>query len=158
MWAPGTAPNVAVWEVAVALQWTSALSVGVPELDADQQELFRRIDRLLDAMLHADRSEAGRLLAFLHEYALGHFAAEERLLAEVDCPDADVHVLEHRHFSATLQELERSLEASGATATLVLQLQHQCVGWLRDHVYVTDVALGRAVRARQVSARARAAC
>ena len=49
------------------LQWTTALSVGVDEIDAQHQELFRRVDRLLDAMARNDRSEAARLLEFLLE-------------------------------------------------------------------------------------------
>lgn len=144
-------------EDALALQWTSTLSVGVPELDAQHEELFRRIDRLLDAMLHNDRSEAGRLLAYLGEYVVVHFGAEERLMAEVDFPDAEAHLLEHRRFTATLRELDEAFLARGPTPELVLQLEQRAVGWLRDHVYATDVALGRYVQARR-GAEDRAAC
>ena len=142
----------------MALQWTSTLAIGVPELDAQHQELFRRIDRLLDAMIHNDRSEAGRLLAFLRAYVVDHFSAEERLMAEVGYPDTARHVLEHRDFAATLQEVDRRFLVSGPTAALVLELEQRVVGWLHDHVYFTDVALGRYVHARQASAADRAAC
>ena len=142
----------------MALQWTSALSVGVPDLDAQHQELFRRIDRLLDAMLHNDRSEAGQLLDFLRAYVVDHFAAEERLMAEVGYPDAASHIGEHRRFAATLREVDREFLEGGPTAALVLKLEQQAVGWLRDHVYFTDVALGRFVHAWRASAAHRAAC
>jgi hemerythrin len=142
----------------VALQWTSTLSVGVPELDAQHQELFRRIDRLLDAMLHNDRSEAERLLAFLRAYVVDHFAAEERLMAEVGYPDAAGHAEEHHRFAATLHEVDLEFLASGPTAALVLKLEQHAVGWLHDHVYFTDVALGRFVHARQAAVDGRAAC
>lgn len=142
----------------MALQWTSALSVGVPEIDVQHQELFRRVDRLLDAMLHNDRSEAGRLLAFLREFVVEHFGAEERLMADLAYPDAEAHVQEHRRFGATLQAVDQAFQASGPTAAVVLQLEQQAVAWLRDHVYFTDVALGRFVQAQRASARGRAAC
>jgi hemerythrin len=142
----------------MALQWTSTLSVGVPELDEQHKELFRRIDRLLDAMLHQDRSEAGRLLAFLRDYATEHFAAEERLMAEVGYPDAERHIEEHRVFAKELATLDAEFVTRGATASVVFRLERQAVGWLQDHVYFTDVALGRFVHARQASARPRAAC
>ena len=113
----------------MALQWTSTLAVGVPELDSQHQELFRRIDRLLDAVLRQDRSEAGRLLEFLGGYVRDHFAAEERLMAEVSYPDAERHVREHRDFARRLAELDAQFAAGGATAALVFALERQAVGW-----------------------------
>jgi hemerythrin len=145
-------------EDAVALQWTSALSVGVAKLDAQHQELFRRIDGLLDAMLRQDRSEVGQLLDFLLDYTVDHFADEERLMTELDYPEAEPHAQEHRHFAATLRALDQDFQAHGATAALVLTLEQQAVAWLRDHVYTADAALGRFVHARQASAGDRAAC
>ena len=142
----------------MALQWTSTLSVGVPALDEQHRELFRRVDRLLDAVLRRDRSEAGRLLGWLRGYVTEHFAEEERLMAELGYPDAERHVEEHRRFARALAGLEAEFAAHGATAALVFQLEQQAVGWLQDHVYFTDVALGRFVHARQAGAGPRAAC
>lgn len=142
----------------MALQWTSTLSVGVPELDEQHQELFRRIDRLLDAVLHHDRTEAERLLAWLRGYVKDHFAAEERLMVESEYPDTERHVQEHREFARQLAEVDAEFAARGPTAAVVFALERQAVGWLRDHVYFTDVALGRWVQARRASAGPRAAC
>jgi hemerythrin len=142
----------------MALQWTSTLSVGVPEIDEQHRELFRRIDRLLDAMLHQDRSEAGRMIDFLRGFVVEHFAAEERLMVEVTYPDAEQHVREHRTFASTLADLDAEFAAHGATASVVFKLEKQVVGWLADHVYFTDVALGRYVQAQRASAARRAAC
>lgn len=142
----------------MALQWTSTLSVGVPELDEQHQELFRRIDRLLTAMLHQDRSETERLLTWLKGYVRDHFAAEERLMAEVAYPDAERHVQEHRDFARRLGQIDADFAARGPTPAVIFALEQQAVGWLRDHVYFTDVALGRYVLARQASAGPRAAC
>lgn len=145
-------------ETVVALQWTSALSMGVPEIDAQHEELFRRIDRLLDAMLHSDRSEAGRMLAYLRGFVVDHFGAEERLMVELGYPDLERHLAEHRAFAAALHEVDQAFLAQGPTAAIMLKLEQQAVGWLRDHVYFTDVALGRYVQARRASATPRAAC
>lgn len=142
----------------MALQWTSTLSVGVEEIDEQHRELFRRVDRLLDAVLHQDRTEVGKLLAFLDAFVVEHFAAEERLMAEVAYPDAERHVLEHREFSRRLAAIDADFASHGATAALVFALEQLLVGWLRDHVYFTDVALGRSVQARRASARPQAAC
>jgi hemerythrin len=142
----------------VALQWTSTLSVGVPEIDEQHRELFRRVDRLMDAVLHHDREEAARVLAWLGGFVVEHFAAEERLMAEVEYPAAEAHIREHREFARNLAGIEADFAAHGATAAVVFRLEKQAVDWLMDHVYFTDVALGRYALARRASASSRAAC
>lgn len=131
----------------LALQWSSALSLGVTDLDAQHRELFARVDRLLDAMLHGERAEAAQLANFLRDHVVLHFAAEEQLMHDLGYRDADHHVAEHRAFAASMLELDVALRSKGATAELVLRLERETVAWLRDHVYVADVALGRFVAA-----------
>ena len=131
----------------VALQWTSALSVGVPEIDSQHRELFARVDRLVEAVLHQDRQEAIRLLGFLREYAVVHFAAEERLMEQSGYAALDAHLVEHRRFTATLRVFEADYRQHGPTADLIYRLQREAVDWLRDHVLSTDMALGRWVLA-----------
>jgi hemerythrin len=142
----------------MALQWTTALSLGVPELDAQHAELFGRVDRLLDAMILHDRSEAVRLIGFLERYVEEHFDAEERLMRESGYPDAALHVAEHRAFRADISGLVASLAAEGPTARIVLRLEREVTSWLRDHVYSTDHCLARWLLSRPpVSAAAQVA-
>jgi hemerythrin len=131
----------------MALRWTSALSIGVAALDAQHEEFFRRVDRLLDAMLARDRSEASCLLAFLQRHVTDHFAAEERLMREVGYPDAALHAAEHLAFAAEIAALGAMFALEGATARLVLRLERDVTSWLQDHVYSTDHALARFVLA-----------
>jgi hemerythrin len=132
------------------LQWTQVLSVGIPEIDAQHQELFRRVDRLLEATLAGDHREAGATLAFLGEYALTHFSTEERFMREVGYPGLARHREEHEFFVADLRSLDRDLAGGGATPELVARLNRQVGDWLRGHVCVTDMAMGRfASRARR---------
>jgi hemerythrin len=133
-------------EDGVALQWTSTLSVGDEAIDAQHRELFVRLDRLHDAMLRRERAEALRLLAFLRDYSVVHFEAEERLMAEAAYPEAGRHAQEHEAFRASLRGLQEHFEAEGLTAGLVLDLERRVVGWLREHVYHSDVGLGRWIR------------
>jgi len=129
----------------MALRWTSALSLGVTELDAQHEELFRRVDRLLDAMLARDRSEASCLLAFLQRHVKDHFAAEEQLMREVAYPGAALHAAEHVAFAAEIAALAAMFALEGASARLVLRLEREVTRWLQDHVYSTDHALARFV-------------
>ncbi len=127
----------------MGLQWTHALSVGVEQIDEQHRELFRRVDRLLDAMIANDRAEGMRLVAFLREYVQLHFSAEEALMHARNYPGLADHATEHAAFSADLDSLAGEFLAQGPTAALVLELERRVCGWLRDHVSLRDVALGR---------------
>ncbi len=130
----------------MALQWTEALSVGVAEIDAQHRELFARVERLLQASVGGDASRVGPLLAFLREYVSVHFEAEERLMLERRYPGYRVHKAQHERFAADLRALEAELAASGPTAGLAERVDRGVAEWLRDHVYLTDTALGRFVK------------
>jgi hemerythrin len=129
----------------LALHWSSTLTLGVPDLDAQHRELFERVDRLLDSMLHGDRDEARQMSAFLRDHVVLHFAAEEQLMHDLHYPEAARHTAEHRLFAASMLELDASFRERGASAELVLRLEREVVSWLRDHVYVADVSLGQFV-------------
>jgi hemerythrin len=131
----------------VALNWSSTLALGVPELDAQHRELFIRVDKLLDSMLRGDRTEAAQLAAFLREHVVLHFAAEEQLMRDLGYAELKAHAAEHDAFAASMLELNAAFRERGATAELVLRLEREAVAWLRDHVYVADAALGRFVTA-----------
>ena len=131
----------------MALQWSSALSIGVPNLDAQHRELFERLDKLLDSMLHHDHGEASSLADFLRHHVVLHFAAEEQLMHDLDFPNAERHIEEHRAFAASMLELDSAFRGDGTSHELVLRLEREVVAWVRDHIYVADVALGHFVTA-----------
>ena len=124
-------------------QWTDALSVGVDEIDQQHQELFRRVGALLQASLANDASQVGPLLAYLREYVAIHFAAEEQLMTEVRYPGYRLHKAEHERFARDFAALEADYAAQGATGEFVSRLTRSVADWLRDHVYLTDAAMGR---------------
>lgn len=127
----------------MALRWTSALAIGAADLDARHEELFRRVERLHDAMLAHDRSEVARLLEFLLVYVREHFEAEEALMRRIHYPLLEPHAAEHAAFAAEVAALYESLARDGLTARLVLAVDRRVTEWLTNHVYTSDLALGR---------------
>ena len=126
----------------MSIAWDPTLLVGIPEIDGQHQELFRRLDALHEAIRGGrSREEVGRTLAFLHDYAVQHFGAEEALMIDRGYPDLADHRAEHVAFVAELEALEGEYRRDGPTASLIIRVNTQLTGWLRSHIYRTDRAL-----------------
>jgi hemerythrin len=123
--------------------WTPALAVGHPEIDAQHQELFRRVARLLEAMLSGDCTEVGPLFEFLGSYVVDHFAAEEVLMRESGFPGYNVHRAVHERFVRDFEALRQLHVTSGANAAVAIKAQTWLVQWLKNHIASIDQQLGR---------------
>jgi hemerythrin len=133
----------------MAISWTPDLAVGVETIDAQHQQLFSIVDRLLEAMRQGKgRAETGRVLRFLESYVVEHFEAEERAMAEASYPSLAAHRAEHRAFLEQFGALKARHEATGPTITLVLEINTRVGGWLRNHVARTDRAFGAFLAAK----------
>jgi hemerythrin len=122
------------------IKWTPALAVGHPVIDTQHQELFRRLEALLTAMMKGDKAEIGRLFEFLGSYVVEHFGAEERLMQQHGYPGYALHKAAHERFVADYTALKKTLDA-GAGAALTIKVQNWCGDWLKAHIAGTDQAL-----------------
>jgi hemerythrin len=130
------------------IQWTPALAVGVPEIDAQHQELFRRSERLIAALRGGDRSEVARVVRYLSDYVQLHFQAEERFMREIGFPGLDGHRAVHDAFREDFARLAQDFERKGPTALVALTMHNWLSDWLRMHVSGLDVEIGRFAEAR----------
>jgi hemerythrin len=130
----------------MTIHWTPALAVGHETIDRQHQELFRRLDTLLEAMRLGDRSEIGRLFDFLGSYVVEHFGAEERVMRETGYPGFTVHKGAHDRFVREYGELRRLYDSSGASSAVTIKTESWIVDWLSLHIGRTDVALARHLR------------
>jgi len=132
--------------------WTPALAVGVPEIDAQHQELFRQVDVLVVAMVKNESpAEVAGLMNFLGEYVLEHFGSEEALMAKVGYPGATTHKQEHDRFVSGMSSLRERLDRDGPNPRLALELRQVVLGWLSDHIPRADVAMARWIAANPKS-------
>ena len=127
----------------MTIHWTRALAVGHADIDAQHQELFRRLGSLLDAMIRGDATEIARLFDFLGSYVVEHFGAEEELMRGSAFPGYAVHKAAHDRFVRDYEELRKMLEAHGATAAVTIRTKTWIVDWLKAHIAGTDQLLAR---------------
>jgi hemerythrin-like metal-binding protein len=122
--------------------WTAALAVGHRTIDEQHQELFRRADALIDAMLNGRAArEMDQLLGFLRDYCRDHFSTEERLMKESGYPLAVLHATQHREFERRFRDVEALMAKHGATSVVVFDLKGLIYSWLVDHIAAVDVKL-----------------
>jgi hemerythrin len=115
------------------------LETGEPEIDGQHRELFARIDRLMEAAhLHHGQQEVGQTLAYLGDYVVHHFAAEERLMVLQGYPDLETHRDEHARFVQQFGQTYQEYKANGPSSLFVIRVGNRITSWLCEHIYRTD--------------------
>ena len=125
------------------LRWTTSLSVGIDEIDAQHRELFRRAGQLLEGLARGEPEEIGTMIEFLHEYAVVHFGAEEASMRASRYPGYVRHKAEHDRFIGDLLTLAEEHDRSGPGAFMAMKAGHWLSQWLKEHVSGTDAEMGR---------------
>ncbi len=127
----------------MAIAWDPKLAVGVRTIDQQHQELFRRVNALLEAMQRgAGKDVVASTIAFLRQYVVEHFAAEQALMTRYAYPGFAVHEQQHeefvRHFLQFAEDAEK-----GVNSVLTVKLNQFLCTWLRQHIGSSDRALGQ---------------
>ncbi len=129
------------------ISWNPALSVGVPAIDAQHQELFARAAQVEQAIgAGASSARLEKLLAWLQSYALAHFDAEERIMRQAGYPDLPRHLAEHSAFRRRVELLLRLHEAEGDSVPMAQLVLSFVRDWLVEHIGTSDRAVGEHVR------------
>ncbi|MRS05224.1 bacteriohemerythrin, partial [bacterium] len=79
------------------LQWKTDYSVANEQMDKQHQVLVEMINKMHDAMkMGKGSSEAEKIVSEMVEYSAMHFAAEEKLMAQLNFKDLNQHIVEHK--------------------------------------------------------------
>lgn len=133
----------------MAIQWTEALATGVDTIDEQHKELIVRVNNLLEACQQGKgKLIMAGLLNFLADYAVRHFAEEEKYMQTYDYPGYEAHKAQHEKFISDFGLLKNKFDAQGAGVNLVLVTNRTIVDWLVNHINNTDKALGAFLKER----------
>lgn len=125
------------------IEWTPDLSVGVVEVDTQHQELFNRINALMEACSQGKgREHVTQIINFLGEYTITHFSTEEKLMAAHNYPEFDEHKKLHDLFIESFMNLKKKLEDEGPGGHIVIETNRVVVTWLNGHIRNVDKKLG----------------
>jgi hemerythrin len=115
------------------------MSTGLEWQDEQHQQIFKRIDQLLDAMEHNMGNKVVKdLIDFLGDYARSHFREEEAYMMEHRCTSYGAHKKCHDEFISRLSEIFDLYNKQGASTVVVMRLQSWLCDWLINHIMNVD--------------------
>lgn len=131
------------------MKWDDSLLIGVKIVDEQHQELFNRINNLLDKMSRGEGREAlEETYAFLSEFINEHFEDEESLMIEAGYGDYLSHRNLHRRFGTDFHKFKRKLDTSGPTWTLLVETETWLTDWWISHIQNVDKQLAAFLKSR----------
>lgn len=124
------------------LEWNKSLETGIEIIDAQHEELFRRIDKLELAMYNGRAvTELRNLLEYLESYVIEHFHDEEELMLRINYPDYTSHTKEHNDFRNMINGLLAVSKGKGIDSYLAIDVDKQMRKWLEHHIMKVDMEI-----------------
>lgn len=122
--------------------WDVSMTTGVPSVDSEHKELFRQVEALNQAMREGKgRNEIGKILNFVGDYVVSHFANEEKAMDQYRCSAAQANKQAHNQLIAKFKELQNRFESVGASSVLTLEIHDTLKNWLVQHIRQIDTQL-----------------
>jgi hemerythrin-like metal-binding protein len=131
------------------INWDASLETGDAAVDHQHRTIHNLFNQLERSAGHTD--EVMRILDFLTEHVLVHFATEEELMLREEFPPAlaTAHIAEHRTLTQGVRDQVLAFRCGRLTSTKPL------IGFLREwlvtHVHACDRQLVEHVQARGVT-------
>jgi hemerythrin len=121
------------------VEWSSKFSVGMRLIDDQHKELFTLTNALFKGCLTDAETAKAYFMGSIQgavEYVKYHFAAEEKLLENIQYPLLECHRRQHRGFVLKILEDVKSFQAGKhfVPNTFVRYLQD----WILSHIAVMD--------------------
>ena len=134
------------------IEWSNTYLLGIEQIDEHHRHLIDLLDTTYNVFVsHGQKVEVGKVLEALIDYAIYHFAAEERLMAQYDYSRAADHLEQHEDFVKRVKTQQR--EFHDGRGTLSLELIVFIKEWLLDHILETDRHLANAIKAKRGNVR-----
>lgn len=123
------------------IQWDQSLETGFLAIDEQHQELFKRVNEVIEAYnVGKARQEVKKTLQFLEEYVHTHFTMEEELQLQYKYPKYKEHKEMHEYFIKQIAEIKSRYEQNGPKITVTMALNRILITWLREHILRVDKA------------------
>jgi hemerythrin len=127
----------------MAMRLTNELTCGFEEIDGQHRVLLQRVEAAVEAAKADDLPAAKVALSALADYLASHFTSEESLMSASAYPERGRHKSAHDLFMQDFAQLQREVDAIGLALPNVLWISSRMPEWVKFHIQVNDMPLGR---------------
>lgn len=140
------------------MMWKEKYKIGIPTIDEQHEELFRRVSEFVISLRQAGdwQDKLGKVketMEFMENYVVIHFNYEEAYQREVHYPDHEGHCKLHKAFTEEIKQYAEQLESEGYPEELVQKLGGKLMAWLINHVAAADQQLANYVAKQEAGAK-----
>ncbi len=136
----------------MSIEWQDELLLGIPEIDEQHQELFRRFASFSQACQEQQgRETLMEFLSFIKQYSVHHFASEEQLMTRYNYPGIQEQALHHAQFQHDLEEFAEKVSSGDVNQELALSVKGKLIRWLILHINDLDRRMIEFVKAAQAA-------
>jgi hemerythrin len=126
------------------ISWTPDLMLNVQAIDDQHRELIKRFNDLGEAVWDGKgKEEIVRIIDFVSEYTVFHFAAEETLMRNHGFPEYQGHKKAHDNLVEEVVRFRSGLEKTDAKSELVIAVVGRLGEWTREHIRKMDKELAK---------------
>ena len=123
--------------------WKDNYELGVPHIDEQHKELFRRVESFLQVLRSKNRWEEkipklNETLEFMKRYVVEHFRDEEEYQRSIDYPGYEFHKQLHDDMVNYVGEVSKRYEQSNNNEQLMQEFGGRLLAWLINHVAAED--------------------
>lgn len=121
------------------IQWTPDMSVGVPVLDKDHQQLVGLLNEFIKAVDDGEGVLAvDSIFSGLMTYTETHFVREEKVMEACGYADLEAHREQHKKLAERVCECREAYMRT-ITESLEGEVRDFLMSWLQDHILVDDM-------------------
>ncbi|HHW67829.1 MAG TPA: hemerythrin family protein [Epulopiscium sp.] len=140
--------------------WKDAYELGVPQIDVQHKELFRRVEAFLQVVRSKDAWEEklpkiNETLEFMKGYVVEHFRDEEEYQKKINYPGYEAHKQIHIGMVDYVLEVSKQFEETNYNENLVQQFGGKLLSWLINHVAAEDQRIADYAKKEEVNGNGR---
>lgn len=134
--------------------WKEHYKIGVPLIDQQHEELFKRVAAFIQVVQKKGNWEeklakVKETMDFMQQYVIFHFDDEEKYMEEINYPHLEEHKNIHVQFKQGVFDYVERVNKEDFSEELVQEFGAKLMTWLIMHVAAKDQQIGNYVESQK---------
>ena len=131
------------------IDWCPDIETGHEQIDGQHRHIFKLLGDLVEECENKKNINTLKILNFLADYVVEHFADEEALQRQSKYPKFEWHREQHQFYINEFKKLNSEFAANGNSPKFTLDMNNTVISWIVRHIKSADVELGKFLNANR---------